>query len=151
MAKLLIHNKKTLSLAESCTGGLLADRLTDISGSSKFFKLGIIAYSNKAKNKILKVPQKDLIKFGAVSSQVARKMAKGVRRILLTDFGLGITGIAGPLGSAKNKTIGLVYIAIDTSKNNLCFKYVFKGPRRQIKKKAADQALKLLEEILLKL
>ncbi|HOW34841.1 MAG TPA: nicotinamide-nucleotide amidohydrolase family protein [Candidatus Omnitrophota bacterium] len=144
IAKTLTRDGKTLSLAESCTGGLIANRLTDIPGSSLFFTLGIVAYANATKTKLLKVPPFLLAKYGAVSSQVAKKMASGARQISKTDFGVSVTGIAGPTGGTKNKPVGLVYIAVSSKKATQSFRFVFKGTRTVIKKKAASQALCLL-------
>ena len=144
----MFNSKKTLAIAESCTGGLLANRLTNIAGSSKFLKLALIAYSNEAKTKILKVPHATLRKYGAVSTQTAVAMAKGAQKILKTDFGIGITGIAGPTGGTKKKPVGLVYIAVCTNIETLCLEYQFRGTRISIKSQAATQALRLLQEFL---
>lgn len=144
VAQALIKKRKTLSLAESCTGGLIANRLTNISGSSRFFKLGIIAYANSAKTKLLKVPPSALKKYGAVSHQVALLMAKNVRGLSKTDFGIGVTGIAGPSGATKNKRVGLVYIALDSKKQALSLRFLFKGKRTTVKSQAASKALQLL-------
>ncbi|MDD3374647.1 MAG: CinA family protein [Candidatus Omnitrophica bacterium] len=144
IAKILIKNKKTLSLAESCTGGLLSNRLTNISGSSKFLKTGIVAYSNEAKIKFLKVPSGLIKTYGAVSSQVAIKMANGARQALNADYGIGITGIAGPTGGTKNKPVGLVFIAGSSKKQDICIQCQFKGSRLAIKSKICKKALELL-------
>ena len=144
IAKLLTQKQETLAVAESCTGGLLANRLTNIPGSSRFFQFGIVAYANEAKMKLLNLPQKTIRKFGAVSPQVAELMAKRVRKLLKCDFGIGITGIAGPTGATKNKPIGLVYAAISTNKETKSFKFIFKGTRATIKSLAATKALRLL-------
>ena len=146
IAKILMRNKKTLTVTESCTGGLISHRLTNISGSSTFFKLGIVVYSNKAKNKILKVPNSILLKYGAVSKQVAQKMAQEARKILNTDYVISITGIAGPTGGTKNKPIGLTYIAISTKRKTCCYRYIFKGNRTKIKSLSATKALTLLNK-----
>lgn len=148
VAQLLIKSKKTLSIAESCTGGLLTNRLTNIAGSSVFLKLALIAYSNEAKIRLLKVPQSVIRKYGAVSTQTAIAMAKGAQKILKTDFGIGITGIAGPAGGTKTKPVGLVYIAVCTNAEILCLEYQFRGTRISIKSQAATQALRLLHEFL---
>lgn len=148
IAKLLIKEKKTLSVAESCTGGLVAHRLTNISGSSDFLKIGVVAYSNDTKIKILKVPSKLIRGYGAVSPEVAIAMAKGVRKIHQTDFGVGITGIAGPSGGTKTKPVGLVFICIQTQTETLCIECRFRGNRSSVKTQAATQALKLLQEFL---
>ena len=142
--KKFILGKKTLSLAESCTGGLIGDRLTNIAGASAFFWLGVIAYDNQAKTKILGVSPALINKYGAVSAPVAEAMAQGVRKILNTDYGLSVTGIAGPGGGSKEKPVGLVFIALSTKNNTLVKKFLFKGTRLAIKKQAAQTALKML-------
>ena len=148
VAQLLKNQKKTISVAESCSGGLLASRLTDIPGSTKYFQLGIVTYSNEAKTKLLKVPSELIDKHGAVSTEVAELMAQNVRRIQKTDFGVGITGVAGPSGGTKAKPVGLVYIAVATKLETLCLKCQFEGTRTQIKKQTTDRALKILLEFL---
>jgi nicotinamide-nucleotide amidase len=148
VAKSLINTKKTLSIAESCTGGLLSNRLTNIPGSSDFLKLALVAYSNEAKIKFLKVPQATIRKHGAVSTQVAIAMAQGARKSLKTDFGIGITGIAGPSGGTKAKPVGLTFIAICTEIEMLCLECVFVGSRKSIKTQAATRALRSLYEFL---
>ena len=147
-AYLLIHHKKTLSVAESCTGGGLSNRLTNIAGSSYFFKLGLVVYSNEAKIKFLKVPSPLLIKHSAVSRQVAKHMAQAVRKILRTDFGIAVTGIAGPGGSTRNKPVGLAFIALSTKNETVCEQFIFKGNRLNIKSQAATQALTMLLKFL---
>ena len=147
-AKSLIEKKKTLSLAESCTGGLLTHRLTNIPGSSQFLQCSIIAYSNASKHKLLKIPLKLIRKYGAVSKETAALMAQNVRKIFKTDLGVSITGIAGPGGATQQKSVGLCFIAVATAQKIRCLKCNFKGNRLQIKSHAADQALKLLLEFL---
>ncbi len=142
--KKFTQQKKTLSLAESCTGGLIGTRITDIAGASAFFVLGVVAYDNAAKIKILKVPSSLIKKHGAVSSPVALAMARGVRKILKSDYGLSITGIAGPGGGSRAKPVGLVFIALSSGQKNLVKKFIFKGNRLSIKKQASDMALKML-------
>ena len=148
VAQALTTQNKTLALAESCTGGLLSHRLTNIPGSSNFLKFALVAYSNETKEKLLKISPAILKKHGAVSQPVAMAMAKGVRNLQKTDFGVSITGIAGPTGATKQKPIGLVYIAINTNKETLCLEYHFKGSRTSIKSQAVTQALHLLLEFL---
>jgi PncC family amidohydrolase len=148
VAKALIGQRKTLAIAESCTGGLISHTLTNIQGSSTFLKIGIIAYSNEAKVNILKVLPSTLKKHGAVSEQVAIEMAKGVRKLQKTDFGLSVTGIAGPTGGTKRKPIGLVYLAISTKNECLCLKCLFSGTRTEIKSKTTKESLNLLLEFL---
>jgi len=135
---------QTLAIAESCTGGLIGDRLTNMPGASAFFLLGVIAYDNAAKTKILGVPSVLIKKHGAVSSPVAKAMAQGVRQILKTDFGLSVTGIAGPSGGSKDKPVGLVFIAVSTQQKTIVKKFLFEGNRLAIKNTAAQTALKML-------
>ena len=142
--KKFIQRKKTLAIAESCTGGLIGDRLTNMAGASAFFLLGIIAYDNAAKTKILGVPSALFKKHGAVSPWVASAMAQGVRKILKTDYGLGVTGIAGPGGGTRSKPVGLVFIALSTDTETIVKKFLFKGTRLAIKQKACQAALKML-------
>ncbi|MDP3731919.1 MAG: CinA family protein [Candidatus Omnitrophota bacterium] len=145
--KLLIKNKKTVAVAESCTGGLLSNFLTQLPGSSKYFILGVVVYSNKTKENILTIPANVIAKKGAVSKNVAELLAKSVRLIVKADFGIGVTGIAGPGGGSKEKPVGTVFIAIDTKNNKICKKFNFTGSRSTIRKKAALKALELLKFI----
>ncbi len=148
IANLLIQKNKTLSIAESCTGGLLTHRLTNVPGSSQFFRLGVIAYSYDSKVKVLNVPSSLIKQFGAVSRPAAQAMSQSVRKILRSDIGIGITGIAGPAGGTKIKPVGLVFIAMSSSAYTFCQEYYFKGTRLQIKQQAATQALKLFLKFL---
>ncbi|MCA9407739.1 MAG: CinA family protein [Candidatus Omnitrophica bacterium] len=145
----LKNSHQSLSIAESCTGGLLGHRVTNIPGSSVVFKGGIVAYSNAAKTKLLKVPDALITKKGAVSNDVACQMALGVRSLFKTDFGVGITGIAGPEGGTLKKPLGLTYIAVNAKKELICLKCIFPGNRLQVKTQAAAQALRLLLEFLI--
>ena len=144
VAQIFIKRNKTLSIAESCSGGLLSNRITNIPGSSGFFRLGIVVYSDKAKTKLLGIPQNTITKYGAVSAQVAVLMAKNVKNILKTDFGIGITGIAGPTGASRNKPIGLVFVALSTKHETLCQQLNLRGARISIKKQTTTKALQLL-------
>ena len=148
IARLLIKQKKTLSTAESCTGGLLANLLTNIPGSSKYFKLGLITYSYESKEKLLRVPRKTLRKYGAVSEPVTSLMAKNVRKALKTHFAIAITGIAGPSGATKTKPRGLTYVAVASASKLICQKHIFKGPRYSVKTQAARKGLELLLKLL---
>ncbi len=116
VAKQLTLQKKTIALAESCTGGYLSKRLTDIPGSSNFIKLNVVTYSNRAKNEILKIPNNILEKYGAVSKQVATSMAIAIKELAKSDIGISITGIAGPGGGLKTKPVGLVYFGFALGK-----------------------------------
>ncbi|MCM8797432.1 MAG: CinA family protein [Candidatus Omnitrophica bacterium] len=141
----LIKEGKTLAVAESCTGGSLSQLLTTYSGSSSYFLLGVVAYSNKAKEKILKIPAQIIIKNGAVSQAVAKRMARAVRKISGADFGIGITGIAGPTGATTDKPLGTVFIAVQTKNKILCRRFNFKGNRSLVRKKSCQEALRLLK------
>ena len=132
----------TLSAAESCTGGLIAHRITNISGSSTYFLGGIVSYSNDAKERLLGVPHEMLVAHGAVSEPVARSMAEGARRVFGTNYAVGVTGIAGP----PEKPVGLVYIAIAGPHDTIIAKRFFTGSRESIKEQTADTALTLLLE-----
>ncbi len=146
--ELLIKNKKTISVAESCTGGLISFLLTQRSGSSSYFILGLVTYSNEAKNRILKIPSSLITKKGAVSKEVARKMAQSCRKIAKTDLGLSITGIAGPTGATPDKPLGTVFIAVSSSRITMCNKFIFKGNRGQIRKQAALKSLEMLRKLI---
>ncbi|MCX5853664.1 MAG: competence/damage-inducible protein A [Deltaproteobacteria bacterium] len=148
VAGLLIEKKLTLALAESCTGGLIADRLTDIPGSSAFFERGVIAYSNRSKTDILGVPQDVIDTFGAVSERVAGLMAEGVRTLGKTDLGMATTGIAGPTGGTEGKPVGTVYVALADGKNIRCRHYAFRWDRRRIKSISSQVALMMLKKYL---
>ncbi|MFC1703704.1 CinA family protein [Candidatus Omnitrophota bacterium] len=142
--QLLIAQQKTLAVAESFTGGLIAHSLTNIPGSSQYFTAAVIAYSNTIKQSQLKIPKKTIEKNGAVSKEVAIAMAKNIRRLAKTDFGISTTGIAGPTGATKTKPVGLAFIALAIPSKTTVRKFVFKGTRCEIKKKAAEAALRLL-------
>ena len=146
VGKKLSRYNKTLAIAESCTGGLLANRITDVPGSSKYFKLGLVPYSNESKNKLLNIPVKTIEKYGAVSKQAAILMAKNVRILAGTDFGISITGIAGPGGARPKKPLGLVYIALSSDKKTICKEFHFRGNRLLIKYKSTQAALNMLRQ-----
>lgn len=148
VAQSLIIQQKTLAIAESCTGGLVCHRLTNVPGSSNFLLNGIITYSNEAKSKWLKIPALSIKKYGAVSDEIATAMAKNIRQLSKSDIGIGISGIAGPGGGSKSKPIGLVYISISTQLECICLKCQFTGNREEIKNKAVKQTFELLLEIL---
>jgi len=148
IARKLKKNKKTLATAESCTGGLLAHKLTNISGSSHYFLGGVLTYSNESKRRLLNVPARFIKQHGVVSSPVAGSMATGVRRLLKTDYGVSITGIAGPTGGTLTKPVGLVFVAVASRSKEMVREYRFKGTRQQIKNKAAGAALKLFFEFI---
>jgi PncC family amidohydrolase len=138
-----------LATAESCTGGLLAHLLTNISGSSEYFDRGVISYSNRSKVELLGVPEKILTKYGAVSAQTAHAMAEGVRSHADVDIGVSTTGIAGPTGGTKDKPVGLVYIGIARCDDVVVKQFLFSGDRLHNKEKACDAALSLLLETIM--
>ncbi len=146
----LVKNKKTLSVAESCTGGLLSSLLTNHSGSSKFFTLGVVVYSNFSKHKILKIPLSVINNYGAVSRQVDIALAKNVRRVAKTSYSIGITGIAGPTGAVAGKPVGTVFISISGKNKTICRRFQFRGARSTIRRQSALTALKLLKEFIYK-
>ena len=143
---LLREKKFTISCAESCTGGLLTSRLTDVAGSSDYVQGSIISYNDEVKNKILHVKAETLKNFSAVSEETAFEMAKNVREIFQTNIGIGITGYAGPGG----EEVGKVFISIADDKNISVKKFNFSGTRIEIKKFAVNAALKFLQEFLLR-
>lgn len=141
---LLRANGATLATAESCTGGLLAGRLTEVAGSSDYFIEGVVSYANEAKVDLLGVPREMIETHGAVSEQVAEAMAAGVRARAGTTFGIGITGIAGPGGGSEEKPVGLVYIALADAHESQARRFVFPGDRQFIRSLAVNAALDLV-------
>ena len=139
----------TLSVAESCTGGLIAQRLTDVPGSSKYFIEGVVAYSNDAKTRTLGVEPVLLLEHGAVSAPVAEAMAEGIRKRARTDFGLSITGIAGPGGGTDDKPVGLVYIALADDAHTEHRRFIVPGDRQLIRWRSSQAALDLLRRRLI--
>lgn len=148
IAALLIERKLTIAVAESCTGGLITSRLTDVSGSSDYLERGLVTYSNAAKINMLGVPAEVIEKHGAVSEETARLMAEGVRKLAGTDLGLSSTGIAGPTGGSKEKPVGTVYIALADSQKTLCRHYSYRWDRKRNKDIFAETALFLLKNYL---
>jgi PncC family amidohydrolase len=145
---LLRQNGWTLSIAESCTGGLICDRITDVSGSSDYFMGGMVTYSNESKAKHMGISLRYIRRFGAVSPQVARRMAQGVRKAFGTSFGLSTTGVAGPTGGTKRSPVGRVFIGLTAGRKVWVKKLDLKGSRRKIKETAAEKALQFLYEML---
>ncbi|MBA2646761.1 MAG: competence/damage-inducible protein A [Pyrinomonadaceae bacterium] len=139
----------TLAVAESCTGGLIAERLTEVAGSSAYFTEGIVAYANEAKVRLLGVPSDLIAEYGAVSAEVAEAMAEGARARGETDFGLSVTGIAGPGGGSEEKPVGLVYIALSDDAHTEHRKLMLPGDRQLIRSRASQAALDLLRRRLI--
>jgi len=145
VGRLLIEQSRTIALAESCTGGLIGHRITQVPGSSAYFDRGVICYSNKAKSDLLGVPPALIDKHGAVSAEVAAAMAKGVRERSAVSVGLSVTGIAGPSGATTTKPVGLVYVGLDADNGESITKeYRFHGDRSVIKQRSSQAALDLL-------
>lgn len=134
----------TLAVAESCTAGLLGHLITSVSGSSTYFRGGVISYSDEAKERVLGVPHDILVEHGAVSKETAIAMAQGARHLLGTDIALSVTGIAGPTGGTPDKPVGLVYISLAAERVDVWQKHVWQGDRAENKQSSAEAALKLL-------
>jgi nicotinamide-nucleotide amidase len=131
----------TLATAESCTGGLIGHRVTNVSGSSDYFLGGVVSYSNQAKMDLLRVPADVLARYGAVSGETARAMARGVRVVFRAAVGLSVTGIAGPTGGSPEKPVGTVYFGLATPRGEEVWHYLFHGNREEIKILSAETAL----------
>jgi len=148
VAEILSTTHQTVATAESCTGGLLSHVLTGVSGSSKYFIGGVVAYSNQIKEAVLGVHSATLKNFGAVSETTAREMAEGVRLKFQSDIGLSTTGIAGPTGGTPEKPVGLVWIGISTLDKTTAYECHFDADREGVKILAVDRLLRvLIEEI----
>jgi len=143
--KKLIKKRLTISVAESCTGGLLAHNLTKLANSSKYFQMGLTTYSNQAKIKILKINKKIIKKYGAVSEECCKSMVQNLNKISKSKINVSITGIAGPGGASKNKPVGLVYIGIKKGKKVLIEKNKFKSKNRNsIQKLTVRKVIKII-------
>ncbi len=148
IASLLKEKGLWIATAESCTGGLIAHKLTNVPGSSEYFKGGVVSYSNEVKMKLLGVREETLKEYGAVSEQTAREMANGVRKLLDVDIAIATTGIAGPGGATPTKPVGLVYASLSSPEKTIVKKFVFKGEREENKESFANAALNILLEYL---
>ena len=137
-----------LGVAESCTGGLIASMLTEVSGASSYFSGGLITYANHTKHDLLGVSNKVLKTKGAVSKETALQMARGARKILKTQWAISVTGIAGPSGGTLDKPVGLVYYSVVGPKVEIVKKNVFQGTRKQIQRATAKAVLQLLASLL---
>ena len=145
---LLKQKKFFIATAESCTGGLIGHTLTNISGSSEYFERGVISYSNESKNQLLDVPENIIKTYGAVSSQVAKSMAEGIKNNSNVDIGISTTGIAGPTGGTKDKPVGLVYIGVAFKDKTIVKKFKFKGDRLENKESTCNAALQILFDLI---
>ncbi|MBC7250475.1 MAG: CinA family protein [Anaerolineae bacterium] len=148
VGRLLTEQKLTLGVAESCTGGLIAHRLTNVPGSSNYFLGGVVAYAYDVKERVLNVRHDTLYEHGAVSRETALEMARGARRLLGSDVALAATGIAGPGGGTTEKPVGLVYIALSARDMERCERYVWSGDRLQNKQQSSEAALRMLRQYL---
>lgn len=148
IARLLRERKWWIATAESCTGGLLAHTLTNLPGSSTYFKGGVVSYSNEVKVKVLGVKQETLERYGAVSEQTAREMAEGVRCLMEVDVAVATTGIAGPGGGTPEKPVGLVYIGLAIPEGVEVRRCLFTGDRLHNKEQFCDAALNMVLEYL---
>ena len=148
---LLKKNNMTISTAESCTGGLIAKSITDMSGASEVFGYGFVTYANEAKMKLLGVWEDALSEYGAVSETVAVLMSRGARRVSGSDIAVSVTGIAGPGGGTETKPVGLVYISLSTKYGTICKKCNFSGTRDEVRSQTRDtavgMAVKFLENL----
>ncbi len=145
---MLLERKLRISVCESCTGGMLGAAITSVPGSSRYFAGGVIAYSDVVKKNVVGVKRSTLERFGAVSAQSAREMARGVKNRLSSDVGVAITGIAGPTGGTAKKPIGLVYIAVATGKRCKVKRFIFIGGRQTVRKSSVEKAFDMIRDIL---
>lgn len=145
---ILKRNEMTITLAESCTGGMLASMIVSLSGASSVMNEAHVTYSNDAKTRVLGVPSSDIETYGAVSSNVAIAMAEGARNIASADYAIAITGIAGPNGGTEDKPVGTVWVAIATREYTQTKLLTLDGDRNSVRYKACVNALRLLKEIL---
>jgi nicotinamide-nucleotide amidase len=149
VGKLLVEKNLTLSVAESCTGGWVEEAITQVPGSSRYFLGGVVAYSNKAKVDLLKVPKEVIEAYGAVSAECAVQMAQRVRELFGSSLSLSVTGIAGPTGGTREKPVGLTFICVSSSKKTMVKRYIFPGERSEVRKRAVRRGLNLLRLFLL--
>ena len=140
----LLERQLTLATAESSTGGMIATRVTNLSGSSAYMMGGVVAYADRIKQNILGVQEQTLIDYGAVSEPVAQQMAEGARRLFDTDFALSVTGIAGPTGATATKPVGLTYVGLSAADGTWVRRFVWNGSRDDNRQSAADAAFRLL-------
>jgi len=144
IGRMLKEKGLTIAVAESCTGGLIAHRITNISGSSEYFMAGFITYSNKAKTSFLSVPEDVIVRCGAVSPEAAKLMAAGARNATGADMGFSVTGIAGPTGGTPGKPVGTVFMGLATGEGVSVRNFLFAGSRLEIKQQASEAALNFI-------
>ena len=147
--KTFIKKNITISVAESCTGGLLSSKLTRLSGSSRYFQMGLVTYSNKAKIKILRVNKKIIDKYGSVSPECCRSMVQNLSKLSRSKINVSITGIAGPNGGTESKPVGLVYIGLKKGSKIVIKKNLFKNKKRiLIQRKTAEETLEIIKNFI---
>ena len=146
--KKLLKRNISISIAESCTGGLLSSKFTSVAGISKIFNMGLITYSNKSKSSLLKISQNDLKKYGAVSHQTVALMVKNLQRLTKSKLCISTTGIAGPSGGTKLKPVGLIYFGIKYRNKTIILERKFKGSRQQIQQKTIKAIFTTLEKLI---
>ena len=146
--KKLLKRNISISIAESCTGGLLSSKFTSVAGISKIFNMGLITYSNKSKSILLKISQNDLKKYGAVSHQIAALMVKNLQQLAKSRLCISTTGIAGPSGGTKAKPVGLIYFGIKYKNKTIILEKKFKGSRMQIQQKTIKAIFTTLEKLI---
>jgi PncC family amidohydrolase len=144
LGKILVKKSMTLAVAESCTGGMVGGVITAVPGSSRYFAGGVIAYDDRIKRRVLKVPRSLLRRHGAVSGQTVIAMARGVKRLFKTDCAIAVSGVAGPGGGTQEKPVGLVVIAGAVKNIIRVFEIRIKGNREQVRRKTVEESLKLL-------
>ena len=146
--KKLLKRNISISIAESCTGGLLSSKFTSVAGISKIFNMGLITYSNKSKSSLLKISQNDLKKYGSVSHQTATLMVKNLQQLTKSKLCISTTGIAGPSGATKKKPVGLIYFGIKYKNKTIVLEKKFKGTRIQIQQKTVKAIFATLEKLI---
>ena len=148
VGRLLSEQGLTIAVAESCTGGLIAHRLTNVPGSSAYFIGGVVAYANEVKELVLGVSGETLSVYGAISEETAQEMARRARRLFGTDVAISATGIAGPGGGTPQKPVGLVYVALAAQDLERCERHLWRGDRQENKRRTSEAALEILRQYL---
>ena len=151
VASLLLSLKLTIAVAESCTGGLICHRLTNISGSSDYLQMGVVTYSNRSKIEFLGVPERIIKEQGAVSEACVQAMAIGIKRLAGSGLGLAVSGIAGPTGGTADKPVGTVHVALASNGDVDYWKYLFEGSRSEVKEQASEEGLLRIRDYCLSL
>ena len=149
VAAILKERGLTVCVAEACTSGLIASKLTSVSGSSRYFVGGVLAYANEVKEGVLGVPKGVMVMEGSVSPGTAREMAKGARRLIGTDLAVAATGVMGPTGGTRTKPVGLFFVAVTGDDIDVCVERRFSGDRGANRESASDAAIELLRDVLL--